>query len=352
MAFRQLILAARVTLAAAMVGCGPKEERHEVPNLFAGLCQRPIQLQEERASLVVDPKIAFARNGDLLVADSREANLRRYDGLGGRLWIAGRRGAGPGEFDRPASLIELPGGDLLAMDAFRGLSRWKADGSGLVSGGRPDLLPLFGILPLDHDSVLIAAQVRATVGANLIHVTEPDSFRVVRSFFRTPGDSLQVALSGFMGHVGVALHGDSVAATSALADSVFVFDRSGTLLRTLPLGLTTFRRPTPPPRSERTGRTYRAWLGSFDRIIGLQWLAGGEFVVQSAFVTDTGPAITTVILDPQGSKLAEIPGSPRMLTALADSILFDDPSQEAPNAVCMVGKEALAALGRVVSAQR
>ncbi len=68
--------------------------------------------------------------GDIMVHDYGSAELRRFSSNGEHRWSAGRRGAGPGEFQQPFYLGLDPSGAFLVWD--RGVSRlttFDADGS-------------------------------------------------------------------------------------------------------------------------------------------------------------------------------------------------------------------------------
>jgi WD40 repeat protein len=55
-------------------------------------------------------------SGNIYVLDSRDALIRRFDGNGDFVRPIGRKGQGPGEFERPACMEVAPGGTIVVAD--------------------------------------------------------------------------------------------------------------------------------------------------------------------------------------------------------------------------------------------
>ena len=112
---------------------------------------------------------------------------------------------------------------------------------------------------------------------NLLHLVEDDT-SMVHSFFPTPGDSFARADALHYGYASFAVRGDTVAAVSALTDTLYVFGSDGTELERVHIPFREFL-SMPPPSTDGSGDP-QGRLDEGHLISDLHWLADGSMVFQ------------------------------------------------------------------------
>jgi hypothetical protein len=75
---------------------------------------------EEGAALFQVGDALRLADGRIVVSNGGSSDVRYYSADGGHLGTSGRRGSGPGEFQRPQRLVPLSGDSVLVADAFNG----------------------------------------------------------------------------------------------------------------------------------------------------------------------------------------------------------------------------------------
>ena len=131
-------------IAAACVletGCDRADTPRPVENLASALTvTRAFGLDENASVINVSPEAFRDPAGGFLVADSREAQIRRYSGDGKLMWHAGRRGGGPhGEFQAPTAVVRLPSGEVAVFDRSERLVVFDSVGGAVLRTFRTPL---------------------------------------------------------------------------------------------------------------------------------------------------------------------------------------------------------------------
>jgi hypothetical protein len=319
-------------------GCEPRRE--QPPPAQAGITSLPskyfqtlgtISLQENADVINVSPSVSARPGGSgFLVVDQREARARLYRDDGRLLRQFGRKGRGPGEFQRPIAGYELRGGHLLIADLANGLLQFASPDS-LLSAAHPPLMPIYGVVPLSDSVALLAGRGTGTAPA-LLHVWNVSRGAPVRSFFTTPGDSIQRIAARNFGWAGAAVRGDTIAAVFALADTLYLFDLAGTRLRAIPLRIAGFRsmHELPGPAADDPVRLGR-WLEQFVFLNSVFPLPDGTFLVQSERQRGTESEWNLLRVDTDGRTSFDLRNTPRLLAVRGDRLYFADPAAEAPN---------------------
>lgn len=294
---------------------------------------RTISLEESDEVINVAPYVAPRPDGDgFVVVDQREARARLYAPDGRLVRQFGRKGRGPGEFQRPIAGYQLAGGELVVADMANGLLHFR-DPDSLRSASQPAVRPLYGVRPLSDSLVLVAGRgVGEHDRAPLLQVWDLARGEPVHSFFRTPGDSIQRIAARNFGWVGTDVRGDTIAAVFALADTLYLFDRAGRPLNAIPLRLRGFRPITELPGAAaddpvRLGE----WLEQFVFLNSVFALPDGSFLVQSERPRGSESTWNLAHVSPEGRTTFDLQNTPRLLAVHGDDLYFVDPSAEAPN---------------------
>jgi hypothetical protein len=88
----------------------------------------------EAFSILQRGLVAAGPGGEIYVLDVLANRVAAFDSLGGLLWLAGRKGGGPGEFQAPMSIAVSPAGEIEVLDlATSLLTRLGPEGAYLGS---------------------------------------------------------------------------------------------------------------------------------------------------------------------------------------------------------------------------
>lgn len=338
-----LPLLALVVLAAALVAFGGMAERPRpftagaptdlAPYLAWGV---PIQMEENDRVINVTPQVTVDPRGGYLVADEREAQVRRYGADGGLLRVIGRKGNGPGEFRHLSAVHRLPDGRIAAVEISGKVSVFDAEGEALVHARQAPVAPLYGAEVLDARHLLLSGRRVGTGGTALVHVYDLETGAITRSFFGIPRHDPEMAGAfAFAGTADAVARGDTVAAVFALRDSIYLFDAaSGRELGRIPIPFENFRRlERPMPASGGTLEAFRTWSETFSAISQLYWLRDGSFLVQYFDMKGVEPQWRLLHLDRAGRRRFEGVDTPKLLAAggVPDELVFVHPQADAPN---------------------
>jgi hypothetical protein len=168
-----------------------------------------------------------------------------------------------------------------------------------------------------------------------LHLWNLRANRLAGSFFpvrgTTPGHRFAANTAGL---VGAAVHGDTLAATFALSDTVYLFDLAGRRLGTVPLRAEGLRRFDPgmhPPHMDLVSA--REWFGRFSLVSDLYWLRDGSFLVQYQDRVGVEPQWRLVHVARDGRRLFESKDTPYLVAVdPADTLWFVRPGSPTPDA--------------------
>lgn len=292
-----------------------------------------ITLEEPAGVITVRPTVKFDSGGGFLVADLREAEIRRYTADGRLLTRWGSEGPGPWEFEALAGAVRN-GNRIYAADRGGKILVFKPDG-GRDTVVHAPLMPIYDLYPIDGDSLLLlSGRLTDASRDELLHLWDTRTNQIMRSFFSVPPHPERLEQPyRFAGYPSVAVRGDTIIASFSLSDSLSFFTVAGRQLPGVALPFRNFRplrRPQPASNSheERT-----AWLEEFSRISQVFWSGDGSLYVQYFDLKDTQPQWRLLRVDRQGNARFELRDSPRLLAASASDarLYFVTPGSEVTN---------------------
>lgn len=332
-------IVALVLLIGALSGCArgdaePVDEQRPVIGTLdeAVAWTGEVRLEENDEVINVSPRV-YPDGDGFLVADSKEAQIRRY-GPDGRLRARlGRRGAGPGEFQYVIAAVRLSSGEILAADMMGTLTIFSPRGDSVRHTARTPLGPLYEVVPLDDSLVVLVGRVGASAETPLMHLWDVRRDTIVRSFFPAPQGrgELQSAYM-FTGFADAAVRGDTIATIFALSDTVRMYTRDGREVGKVAIPFRHFRRLESGMPQQGGPAELQEWMESYSAASGLFWLSDGTFLVQYYDQRDAETVWRLLRMTRDGRPLMEIVDSPKLLAGSEpDALTFVKPGAEAPN---------------------
>ena len=282
----------------------------------------------------VTPLVTVDPRGGFLVADWKEAQLRRYSPNGQLVFSTGRKGNGPDEYQNPTRFLRLANGELMAADYRGKLVRYDRAAERVRDTYTLPLDRVEDLIALDDDRALIAG-----VGEDgkLVHVWNAARNQIEASFFTPAEHVTNTMAAAFMNFVQIARRADTVAVVFSISDSIFFYTLQGQHIRTIPLPSPSFRviGPETPDAVRLDATARRDWMGTFDLTSHINWLGDGTLVVMWKRLDPAealAPSWHAVHLTPGGRLLSET-ATPQFLAfdPRTDSLYFVAPSAEVPN---------------------
>ena len=295
-------------------------------------------LYEDERTINVEPVVAVDPAGGFLVADVREAEVRRYGGSGETrelLWRSGGKGGGPGEFTAPTAVTRLPSGEVVVADRMERLAFYGPDGAFLRSVQVP-IGHIEDVAHADGSLLLIAGRLPGGPESPRLHLWDMDAGRIVRSFFTPFSRSPNPAASTIAGWTKFSIRGDRVAAVFATCDTVYFFSTRGDALGSRPIPFRGFRRGEAKLPDGGDPRERARWLASFDFVADVHWLPDGRLLIPYQNVVPERAMERRwhlLRMDRSGRADAEVRDLPRLLDVDGrdGTLYFVKRGAEAPN---------------------
>lgn len=277
-------------------------------------------------------KVRAGAVGELLVVEWKERRLRSFSTAGALRWSVGvaslREPQLAIRFDYTTVLVAGERGQARALLA--------TDPDLAPREERPLSLP-GGIRKLDDMDVGPDSLVIYSTGPVLpsgahvpaLHIVEPLSGRLVRSFFEPEVSVAVDSIARIVGGVQSCLRVDTIASVFAPLDTIFLHTLQGEALERIPLPTTTFR---VVDRPRRPGESPGEWSAAFNFTSDVFWLASGDFVVQFIDLENRVPRQHLLGVSRSGELLFQIDDSPRLHALLPNGdFLFSPRGADAPN---------------------
>jgi hypothetical protein len=328
-------LAAYVLSVGCVAGCAPRDSVARLVSFEdVARATHDITLDETSEVLNVTPRVVTDPRGGYIVADPSESQVRLYSTSGKLLARFGRKGTGPGEFDRLAGAVRTPAGELLAFDMNGRLTIFDPSGSHVLRTQQTPVAPLYDVAVVDDRRVAITGRLAAATHSPLVHLWDYRKGLLAGSFFRPvpPRPDLESAYL-FSGFTDVAVRHDTVAVLFALSDTLFFYDTTGRARGKLPLPFADYRALREPmPKLSPPDRLYR-WIESFSTASHVYLQADGTILVQFFDTKAREPEWRLLSMRRDGRPLFEIRNSPKLLALASDanSLVFVKPGSSAPN---------------------
>jgi WD40 repeat protein len=295
--------------------------------------QDSIRLEETPDVINVSPHVNLDPLGGFIVADRREAQVRFYSPSGSLAGHVGRRGKGPGEFERPVAAVRLTSNEILAADMSGRITLFDSSGRNVVRTQRVPLSPVYDLAVANDSLVVFTGRIVGAETTPLVHLWNVRTGEIVRSFFQPlpPFPELAAAYA-FTGFADVAVRGDTVAVGFALSDTLRFYNLQGRELKRSAIPFRGFRplREPMPPSDQQEG--IARWVETFSSLAQIHWTAQGTLLIQYFDMAGHEPQWRLVGLRGDGTKLFELLESPRLLAVTPDtSLVFANPSHDELN---------------------
>jgi hypothetical protein len=330
---------AAALLAPGIGGAREPNSAAEAPGNLATFVAwgTPVEMEENDRVINVTPRVTIDPRGGYLVADGREAQVRRYHADGRLAQVIGRKGNGPGEFQNLVGVHRLHDGRIVAVEMGGKVSVFDEGGKKLLQTRPSGLAPLYETAVLEGHTLLLAGRRMGEGETALVHVYDVDKGALGASFFQIPGHHPDL-VGGYMfaGSSDVVTRGDTVAAVFALSDSIYLFDSRGTSVGRVAIPFARFRRLTRPmPTSGANLEDFRKWTETFSAISHLYWLRDGSFLVQYYDMKGVEPQWRLLHMSREGQLRFEGVDTPKLLATGGggdgNELVFVHPAAEAPN---------------------
>lgn len=295
---------------------------------------RRLPVQENAEAMIVRPVVSEDPHGGLLVADSRESQIRRISSDGDLLGYFGRPGDGPREFRALSSVIRLANGELLATEMSGRLTITDSSGTHVLKTVQVPIEPVWAATVLNDSTVILTGLSQG----NLVHLWDPYEGKIRSSFYPVPEHPAEMeAAYSYTGFPGVSVRGDTIAVLFALSDDLRFFRNDGTELEEMRMRLPYrhFRRVREGSPADASPEAFRAWTESFSVGSRIYWLQDDTFIVQYFDRAGNEQNWSVLHMDREGRALFE-GRTPKLLTILRRTtgqpeLLFEAADNEEPN---------------------
>lgn len=328
-------LAAPLLGACCLAGCVSRDSAARLVSFDdVARARRDVTLDETPDVLNVTPRVVTDPRGGYIVADPSESQVRLYSSSGGLVARFGRKGSGPGEFDRLAAAVRSPAGELLAFDMNGRLTVFDPTGSRVLRIEQTPVAPLYDVAVLDDERVAITGRLAAAARSPLVHLWDYRKGLLTGSFFRPipPSPEFESAYL-FSGFTDVAVRHDTVAVLFALSDTLFFFDPAGRSRGKLPLPFADYRPLREPMPTVSSPGRLRRWIESFSTASHVYLQGDGSILVQFFDMKASEPEWRLLSMRRDGRPFFEIKDSPKLLALAADanSLVFVKRGSSTPN---------------------
>lgn len=304
---------------------------------------RELRLEEEGAHVVAMPNMTPDPAGGWIYWDQQTNDVRLYAPDGSLRSVFGRKGEGPGEFQRIVGAARLGDGRMTAIDARGHVSVWTPTGDSLLDDFNCGVPVPRGLVPLGMDEVAVYGrpQARGTddFSSPVLHRISVTERREVASFFEPPVTSSTYTVA----------RGVESPRPWGRHDTVFVamvpFDSLWAVAGTAPFGRqsipirSTAVLANPSPTLAAQGREqYHAWVEKATLPGTFAGLPDGGWIVQTWGLRSTGPVRGLARLDAGGHLLWEVDQTPQLLAVdpKTGALLLWDPDALDPAVVSIV----------------
>lgn len=291
-----------------------------------------ILLTESPSVINVNPRVSTDPVGGFLIADADESQLRRYSATGELLAVFGRRGRGPGEFERLATAIRTNDGSIAAVEMSGRISLVDSAAGKLLQTWQTELGPVYGGTRLANGSILLAGRRGGAMSGNLLHVFDLETGQIAASMFPMPQAPQRLqGTYAFAGTADAAVRGDTIAAVFALTDSVYLFTSGGERIETVPIPFRHFRPAREPIPLRASLPEYREWGSRFSAISRIYW-TNQYFLIQYYDTDGIYPRWKLIVMSRRGEWRFE-GESPQLLTVSPKDgyLYFVEPQSLTPN---------------------
>lgn len=287
-----------------------------------------VNLEESEAVLNVLYNVNPDPIGGFLVADTREAQFRRYDEDGVLQWAFGSEGQGPNEFIGPVRALRLDMGRVALLDRRGKFAIYDEPGDSLVLTSVTGLVRINDAAVTADGEFWIATGIISPDQPSMFHRLDLTSGQVAeRSFGPWPSDQLSKERM-YMNWSGIAVDGPNLLGVVATSDTIYRIDgQTGSVDQKIPIQSELFRPLTAASAAEWAEvASRRRWAEGHSYITDVFPSQDDRFVVQFQTFRNGLPIWGLMIVGPDGNVLGEAMETNELLTVMPDTdvLVFKD----------------------------
>ncbi|WP_103664951.1 6-bladed beta-propeller [Gracilimonas amylolytica] len=239
-----------------------------------------LTLEENNEVILGLPRFQERIGNEILVVDQETHRVLVYDKEGKLLTHFGRYGRGPGDLEKPTSVVKLSTGEYLVSEFKGRISKFDATGKfqSVTDTGIPRLN---GLKILPNGVVLLIGGMTTPDDHYLLHLFDPLTMEVEKAFFQLPVDPaeygmqpLTLAESSF-----AVVCQDKIVASHAMLPKLFYFDFDGEKVSEVQIKSDLFSIMEKHQMSSNPTRMMEIY-GSASWLSGLHCLNNGSVLVQ------------------------------------------------------------------------
>jgi len=305
-----------------------------------------LRLEETTEHFVVWPQLSPDPPGGWLYWDN-QAHQVRLHGTDGSLRAGfGRRGSGPGEFERPVGVGRLANGDLVVVDRRGRVSIWNSDGSELRDDFNSGVAIPRGLVVEGSDKVVIqGAPIPSVTGDDVpvLHRLDLPGRKIEESFFVPPLDRAEFEAARRVESPAPWFQGDLLyVIVPSLAFLWAVPAEAPGSANRIPIQSDALASSASPEVLSRDVSQFRSWTQTATFAGRFMPMPTGGWIVQTWALRPDGPTYGLVRVDENGRRRWEMRNTAILLAAdpASGHMLLWDPISLDPGIVQFVAEEA------------
>jgi len=349
-----------VALATVLGACGsgqPMDEPGESAFEQVFTPVRQVHLQESDQDPIGTVAALRVWNGDFVVADEIQSNLKVFDPAGRLLRTIGRAGDGPGEFRRPFAAAVLDSGNLAVLDRSRMyVSFFTPEGKyrdgwfvPAISPGGLHVVPERGELLIPAFRVTSDPEPQKASPYGM-HLFTPRG-ELTRSFRRLP--EMRVGLEESFSSLATTVVGPVVISTPRSRNEVHHYDLRSGREWTAKVGSSIYRPPAWPKKRPDSFEAMNEWVKEQMWVQNIVALDSMHYAVRfGTFTTDRSLVFRYAVADIHGTTVAVTDTTRFVLHSSVGGQVYGTVRDEEGDVALTTFRVQLPRLGRVAVAER
>lgn len=295
-----------------------------------------LTLEENNEVILGSPRFQERSGNEILVVDQETHRVLVYDIDGKLLTYFGRYGRGPGDLEKPTSVVKLSTGEYLVSEFKGRISKFDATGKfqTVTDTGIPRLN---GLKMLPNGVVLLIGGMTTPDDHYLLHFFDPLTMEVEKAFFQLPVDPAEYGMQPLTlaeSSYAVVCQ-DKIVAVHAMLPKLFYFDLNGDSFNEVRIDTELFTGMEKHKMSSNPTRMMEIY-GSASWLSGLHCLNNGSVLVQFyQNLKMKGNPLVVILIDKHGNVLNEATEAPEIKFSVrgTDTVYVKDPESDLLNSL-------------------